>query len=180
MRCWSGLSIREQRFVIEYIVDLDATRAATVAGYQVHEIPALLTDREINAVIQAEQHRLADACRVRAEDVVNELRALAFTRITDVIEWDSGGVRPLASGYIPAHHVSAIAEVSHTTTQHGQKWSVKMHDKGANLDRLMRHLGMYAADNKREINVPQLSGVIALPLAKDPLPEAPSAAESAD
>jgi phage terminase small subunit len=177
MRCWSGLSIREQRFVAEYIVDLDASRAAHVAGYTPDEIASLLIDAEINAVIQAEQHKLAELCRVRAEDVIHELRALAFARITDVVMWDRRGVVPLASAVLRPERAAAISEITHTTTMHGEKWSVKMHDKGAALDRLMRHLGLFEADNKRELNIPQLSGVVALPLTKDALPATPKQIE---
>ena len=73
---------RQTRFVQEYVLDLNATQAATRAGYSAHTadvqgFPRLLSNVKVAAAIQAGQTALSERLEVTAERVVAGLLAEA-------------------------------------------------------------------------------------------------------
>lgn len=76
------LSVREQKFVSEYLVSNNATRAAKLAGYSEHTAYSIgyevLNRPDVFAAIQAGLAMIAARCEVSAERVVRELAAIAF------------------------------------------------------------------------------------------------------
>jgi len=77
---------------------------------------------------------------ITPERVLAEYARIAFSKITDIVEWDGEGI--LKAKANPADDVVvAIAEV--VASASNQKiYRVKMHDKKPVLDALARHLGM--------------------------------------
>jgi len=81
-----GLSVKQKRFVSEYLVDLNATRAAKAAGYSEKTAstsgPRLLA----NVRVQAEIQRQLEAARTEkvaeATEVLEYLTAVMRGRIT--------------------------------------------------------------------------------------------------
>ena len=76
---------RRQRFVTEYLVDLNASQAAFRGGYSARTAPQqgsrLLKNVEVQAAIAAKQTQQLAAVNVRVEDVLRDLSAIAHTEL---------------------------------------------------------------------------------------------------
>jgi phage terminase small subunit len=79
------LTAKQLRFVAEYLVDLNATRAAIRAGYSPKTAGVIgyenLKKPQIAAVIAKAQAQLAERTEVTIETVVAELARLGFARL---------------------------------------------------------------------------------------------------
>lgn len=86
------LNDRQKRFIAEYIVDLNATRAAIRAGYSAKTADRigsrLLGKVEIAAAVAKAQERCAAKLEITAERVLAEIACVAFSDITDYIRED--------------------------------------------------------------------------------------------
>lgn len=151
------LEPRQQRFVDEYLVDLNATQAAIRAGYSKKTAqPAssrLLSHVIIADAIAAKRAKLAEKFEVTRDQVLREYAKIGFSDIRRAITWGntvrtiqdgvettSHGVSLLASEDIDQDTAAAIAEISET--KDGLK--LKFHDKRAALDSLSKILGFNA------------------------------------
>ncbi len=138
------LTARQARFVEEYLIDLNATQAALRAGYSPKTAYAqgarLLQKPDVAEAVDAAIQERTERLEIEADDVVLELRRIAFSDIGDYVEWDTDEVRPKESHEIPAEARHAIAKVTRTTNGSVQ---VSLHGKVRALDLLARHLGMY-------------------------------------
>ena len=138
------LTARQTRFVEEYLIDLNATAAAKRAGYSEKSAYSLGqrllkhpgVAEAVDAAIQERTERLG----LQADDVVLELRRIAFSDIIDYMEWDSSTVRVKKSHEIPTEARRAIAGMTRSANGSVQ---VKLHGKVRALEMLAKHLGMY-------------------------------------
>ena len=89
------LTGKQQNFVNEYLIDLNATAAAKRAGYSVksayHSGWENLRKPEIVAEISKRQKRMAEKLEITQEMVVQELGKLAFSNIGDYLRIDADG-----------------------------------------------------------------------------------------
>lgn len=87
------LTEKQQRFVDEYLIDLNATQAAIRAGYSVKTADAIgcenLTKPNIQQAIAEHMAERSRRTGVNQDRVVLELAKIAFVRMTDVV--DSNG-----------------------------------------------------------------------------------------
>jgi phage terminase small subunit len=141
-----ALSDRQRKFVSEYLIHLNATKAAVRAGYSPRSAAdighALL--RRHRAVMDAVAEAMAERERrtqVTADRIVIELARIAFADIRSFADWGPNGVdlRPLAE--ISADDAPAIAEI-YGAGKAGGRPKLKLHDKRAALELLARHIGM--------------------------------------
>jgi phage terminase small subunit len=142
---YEKLEIKQQRFVDEYMVDLNATAACVRAGYS----PASATNRGSllldNANIRAcIDRRMAEASRrtgVNADRVIRELARISFANPADAIA-DDGSISHDASeddkAAIQSIKVKTTTGKNGTTTER----EVRFYDKNKSLELLMRHAGM--------------------------------------
>lgn len=90
------LNDRQERFVDEYLVDLNATAAAKRAGYSEKTARSqgqrLLTNVDIQAAIQKRQARLRGKLEITQERVLEELAAIAFANGTDFATINRNGL----------------------------------------------------------------------------------------
>ena len=74
---------KQERFVTEYLVDLNATQAALRAGYGPRTAPQqgsrLLKNVDVQAAIATQQAQQLQAVEVRIEDVLRDLKAIVHT-----------------------------------------------------------------------------------------------------
>lgn len=154
------LSPRQDRFVAEYLIDLNATQAAIRAGYSKktaqEQGSRLLSNAMVAEAIQRRQSRIAAKLEITQESVVAELAKIAFADIRKAVRWGrspidatSENASPNGLGIYPVELVpseeiddataAAVSEVS--LTQTGVK--IKMHDKKSALVDLGKHLGMF-------------------------------------
>lgn len=133
----------QQRFIQEYLVDLNATQAAIRSGYSPHrahvQASVLLANRKIAEAIALEQQARAVRTGITADRTLQELAILGFSDLTDFVEWDGQTVTLKNSADLDKVRRRAIAEISQT--KDGVK--IKLHDKKGALDSIARHLGMF-------------------------------------
>ena len=137
------LTPKQARFVAEYLVDLNATQAAIRAGYSDRvssEIGyQLLQKTSVQSAIDACQRERSARTGVTADRVVKEIARVAFSNLSDVMEWTPAGIEVKRSDEIAPDAAAAIAEISETNA--GLK--VKLHNKVAALEQLAKHVGLY-------------------------------------
>ena len=149
-RGWQDVTNKQQRFVEEYLVDLNATQAAIRAGYSPVSANQTAADNMAkpcvsNAIARAMAER-SKRTGVTVDRVVRELAKIGFADISDVASFDNGDLRQ------ETHRDDTAAiqtlRVKRTITDDGEvvEREVRMYDKGKALDMLSRHLGMF--DNR--------------------------------
>ncbi len=144
----SQLTPKRQRFVQEYLVDLNATQAAIRAGYSEPTGAAIgsenLTKPEIALAIREAKAQRSRRTEVTADRVLEELARIAFASISDAVEWHSDGATVKASSELSPEVLAAVSEVSETRHRDGSvAVKVKMHDKLAALNKVADHLRMF-------------------------------------
>lgn len=137
------LTPKQARFVEEYLKDLNATQAAIRAGYSPRRADALgyenLRKPEIKDAIEVAQRERSARTGVTADRVVQEIARVAFSSLSDVMDWTPSGVQVKPSDKMAPDAAAAIAEIAETHA--GVK--VKLHSKVAALEQLAKHVGLY-------------------------------------
>ncbi len=158
----SQLTDKQQRFVEEYLIDLNATQAAIRAGYSEESARSIgcenLTKPDIQSAIAESRAMLSIAAQVTQERVLREYAKLAFLDIRKAFD-DEGNLRPIHElDDDTAAAISGIeidvksTEVDGTTLNSSRIHKLKLSDKKAALDSIGRHLGMFT--DKTEISGP--------------------------
>ena len=132
-----GLNARQQRFVDEYLVDLNATAAAIRAGYSQKTAGSIgqenLKKPEIAAAIKEGMRDREERTEITQDLVVQEAYKLYRLCSRKIPKIDFTGEQIIDNEGRPV-----FKPVDGPTA------------RGA-LDMLMKHTGAYAADNKREL-----------------------------
>jgi len=156
-----ALTPRQNRFVAEYIKDLNGEKAAIRAGYRAENAKAqasrLLTKANVKREVDAAVERRSLRVEVKADDVLRELLALAT--VDTSLAYDANG-KLLPIREMPADLRRAIAgvEVFEEFEGHGEDRvkvgeviKVKFWSKEKALELLGRHLKMFT--DKFEVKV---------------------------
>lgn len=140
-----GLSDKQQLFVQEYLVDLNATAAAERAGYRQpnQQGPRLLVNVGVKAAIDRAMQGRRKRLEISADRVLQELAAVAFSDLRHFVSWGPGSVELKRCEDLPEEQAAAVAEVVQTQTETGGTTRLKLHSKVNALDKLCRHLGLY-------------------------------------
>lgn len=141
------LTAKQQRFIDEYLIDLNATQAAIRAGYapenagkQGHE---LLEKTGIsNAIAQAMAHR-SRRTGITQDRVLRELAKVAFVNANDVIDPDSATVRADAAEEDLACIQAVKVKTSESEMGSSSEREIKLYDKMRALEMLGKHLGLF-------------------------------------
>lgn len=156
---WAAeLSLRERRFVEEYVIDLNGRQAAIRAGLgrnpkSAGEMAARMRKKpHVAAAISA---LMTECSGVTGAAVVNELGAIAFSRITDYLKLENGRlvltVADLNS--LSDESKAAIAKLRERVNDDGSiSIEVELHDKIAALDRLGKATRLFV--NRQEVSGP--------------------------
>jgi len=157
-----ALTAKQQRFVDEYLIDLNATQAAIRAGYSPktadQQASRLLTNVKVRQYLAQRQGERSERTAITQDMVLRELAKIGFSDIRKVVRWGETMVRMVdgeeecAEDMVPYHGLAlidsteidddtagAIAEVS----QGKEGLKVKLHDKKGALVDIGRHLGMF-------------------------------------
>ena len=151
-------------FARSYVRCMNASQAAKEAGYK-H--PYKMGNQLIHhPAIVAEIDRLRAKIErqiIKPGEVIQHTVNIMRGNIADVMDWGftdievpktdgstvlipQPWVKAIPRDELPREVTDAIAEVS--LTDKGA-FKIKMHDKGAAIDKLMRHLGLYEKDNEQ-------------------------------
>lgn len=148
------VTAKQQRFCEEYLIDLNATRAAIRAGYSPRSArtdgPRLLENADVRARIDEEMALRSRRTGVSADRVVRELARVAFVRASDVIDAKTGGLRDDAS----KDDLAAVAGMRVKDGGEFTEREVRMCDKVRALELLGKHLGMFTDNVQIEGAVP--------------------------
>lgn len=150
------LNEKQRRFAEEYMVDMNATRAAIRAGYSEKTAPSqgsrLLKNAKVGNEITRLRQGLTDRTAITAERVLEEYRRVAFASMPAYIESTDGTCSLQSVADLSEEDAAAISEVVHTAGPNGTT-KVKLHNKLAALDALARHLGLNEKDNSRKVDL---------------------------
>jgi len=167
-----NLSVKEERFVREYLVDLNGMKAAIRSGYSPKtassQASRLLTRVKVQEYLQKLKAECVKRCEVSADMLLREFMAIGFSKISDFLiveEVEETGVkinedtlefepytykrkqvRIFNTDEVDPEKVKAIAEIEQTKT--GIR--VKLHDKKGALQDIAKHLGWYEKDNGQQ------------------------------
>jgi phage terminase small subunit len=162
------LTAKQQRFISEYLVDLNATQAAIRAGYSAKTAYSIgeenLRKPEIAAALKTAIDEQIERTGISADRVLGELAKIGFSDIRKAVKWfsqaniaaiddaegeiEDGSIRfavanqveLISSADIADETAAAISEIS-MTDKGGLK--IKFHDKRAALVDLGRHLKLF-------------------------------------
>lgn len=148
------LTDKQQRFVDEYLIDLNATQAAIRAGYSVKTANEQGSRLLANVSVQtAIAEKMADRSRrtgVNQDRVVLELAKIAFVKLTDIID-EKGKIKDTATEDDLACLEGYKYKYSDTDTGYSVEREVKLSSKMKALELLGKHLGMW--NDKVDLNV---------------------------
>ena len=208
-----ALEPRQERFVLEYLIDLNATQAAIRAGYSEKTARAIgcenLTKPDIQAAISQAQKERAERTAISADKALREAWNVATADARELVQvkvgccrncygeghkyqrtvgemnrdreqWAEKGNAPSdfdvkgGIGFNPLLHPSptcpecggdgqsrvvlcdtrslspAAISLYAGAKQTKEGIEVKMHDKGAALEKVFKHLGLYEKDNEQK------------------------------
>ena len=147
----SDLTPKQQRFIDEYLVDLNATQAALRAGYSEKTAAAIagenLSKPIIREGIQKAFEERANRTKTTQDRVVLELARIAFASIGTMATWTGDAIVLKDSESLSDDDRAAVSEVVKTETPNGPNIRIKLADKLNALEKLGRHLGMFQGKN---------------------------------
>lgn len=142
-----ALTLKQARFVEEYLIDLNATQAAIRAGYSpkmAYSIGEENTKKpEVKAAIDKVLAERSKRTGVSADRVILEYAKIAFSDMRNFAEWGPSGITLKSCDDLSPDDSACIAELSETETKDGGSIRFKLHDKKGALDSLAKHLGMF-------------------------------------
>lgn len=168
----TSISDKRKIFCNEYIIDFNGAAAAERAGYSKRRARQTASELLADPTISEEISKLINEREKKLEltsyDVVNELKAIAFSKNSDFVKVKDVVIREgkkkrkiravlveLTSD-VEEEKQKAIAEVSQT--KDGIR--IKSHDKVKALQLLGMHLGIFEKDNnqkKTEVVIPAIT-----------------------
>lgn len=162
-----GLTQRHQRFADELLLDGNVTQAAIRAGYSRRSAPStgarVARTPEVAEYLAAKRAEIADRMRLRQEDVIQELKRIAFSDPRRAV--DANGL-PIPLHQLPEDIAHALAgsevelvmdparrtddglEIPARARASVRKW--KWWDKPKALELAMRYLGMLNREDPGE------------------------------
>jgi len=165
------LTAKQQVFVQEYLVDLNATQAAIRAGYSPKSARAYgaenLTKPDIAAALQEAMQKREERTEITQDMVLREYAKLAFLDPRRFYD-DDGNLLPVKD--LPDDVAAALASMEVVFERDGEDdkgrpqfaavRKIKFSDKKAALDSIARHLGMFKDKTELTGDFPVLNLVL--------------------
>jgi len=148
------LTPKQQRFVDEYLIDLNATQAAIRAGYSKKTAGQIggqnLKKLQIATAIKQRQEERAEWAGATADDVYRELQLLGFSNMADYVTIGSDGDPYIDLSSLTRDQAAAISEVTVEDFVDGRgedarkvrRVKFKLADKRGALIEMGKHLGV--------------------------------------
>lgn len=150
------LTEKQQRFVDEYLIDLNATQAAIRAGYSVktanEQGSQNLAKLSIQQAIAEQMAERSKRTGINQDRVVLELAKIALVKMTDIVD-NQGRIKADASPDDLACIESVKYKESESDTGSSVEREVKIASKLKALELLGKHLGMW--NDKLDVNITQ-------------------------
>ncbi len=156
-RRWVGMSsltAKQEEFVAQYFVDLNAKQAAIRAGYSprtaAEQASRLLTNVNVAEAVAREQAERSKRIGISADRVLEELARIAFADMGEFADWSDGRVSLRSSDEIDTR---CVLEVKQTAKQFGCDVGIKLHDKLGALNALAKHLGLVPEKHEHDVTL---------------------------
>lgn len=145
---------KHKRFVKEYLIDGNASRAALAAGYKGTGVGVtahrLLKEPEIMQLVEKGNDNISKKLDLTREKVLEELSKLGFSNMQDYMRTNEDGDPVLDFSKLTREQAAALTEVTVDSYIEGgaegrevKKVKFKLADKRAALVDLGKHLGMF-------------------------------------
>lgn len=152
------LTEKQQRFIDEYLIDLNATQAAIRAGYSVKTAKDIgcqnLAKLNIQQAISEKMAERSKRTGVNQDRIVLELAKIAFVNAADVIDSDDATIKAGATADDTAAIQSVKVKVIPTKEGEGVEREIRLNDKLKALELLGKHLGMWNDKLDVNLNIP--------------------------
>lgn len=139
-----ALTRRQQIFAHEYLVDLNATRAAIRAGYSVeaayNQGHRMMRNDEVSEFIDNAIAERLERLGITADRVIEEWAAIGFASMGDFLTADEYGCPTWDFEKASRAKSAAIRDISINTSGGGRRISIKLADKPAALMMLGKYL----------------------------------------
>ncbi len=143
------LTKTERAFLNEYIKDFNGRRAYQ-AVYQrcksentaAVEASRILRKPNVAAELERRLQQLQAKAGLNADEIIQEMKKLAFANQQDYARFGPGGVKLKDSDGLTRDQMAAISEVKETKAGYHKIFQLKLHDKKAALDSLARWAGI--------------------------------------
>ncbi len=137
----------QQRFIAEYLIDGNGTKAAIRAGLPGRDPSAaatkMLRRKPVAAAVEQERERSMERTRITRDRVLLEYARIAFAEIGDIADWDEDTFVMKPKDEIAKDDRAAVAEIKAKHGKHGTRAQIRMHSKLGALDALGKHLGLW-------------------------------------
>ena len=136
---------KQERFIAEYLIDLNATKAAVRAGYHPKTAALLIAKDSIRAAIAEKQAPVLAKLGLTSERTLEEIRRIAYSDVRRM--FDGPNLKPICemddetAACVASFEVvikNAAAGDGHTDTVH----KLKAWDKLKALEMAAKHLGL--------------------------------------
>lgn len=144
-----ALTAKQQRFVDEYLIDLNATQAAIRAGYSEktanEQASRMLANVNIQQLIQNAINNRSIKTEITQERVLLEIARLAFNDPRKAFD-KNGAILPIKEW--PDEVAAAVSSIKINETKVdgvvvGETKEIKFWDKGKQIELAGRHLAMF-------------------------------------
>lgn len=163
------LTAKQEKFVQEYLVDLNATQAAIRAGYSKKTATIIgfenLSKPNISYMIQKRREKLAEKVEITQERVLQEYAKLAFLDPQEFYD-KNGGLLSIPD--LPKDVAAALSGMDVMTSFNKDSESVdtikkiKFSDKKAALDSVAKHLGMFSDKAEQGLTLAATQAILSL------------------
>ncbi len=163
------LTPKQKRFVEEYLLDLNATQAAVRAGFSEKNAdkigPALIGKSRVKAAVQSALDARSLRTETTADEVIRELRILAFSDVTHyAINNEGRVVLSRRAPFWAKRALSSVKQKKKATRRQGTQdledvefdTEIKLWSKPDALKLLAQHLGILKAPE-----LPPLEAILA-------------------
>ncbi len=153
---------KQQCFVDEYLIDLNATQAAIRAGYSAktakEQGSRLLTNVDVQAAVTAAQAARSERTEIDADWVLARLAQLADTTMADFVDIPDTGMPSFDLGAATAEQLAAIEGLQlDTHRERGEdggvveKIKLTLPNKLKTLELIGRHVDVQAFADRKEL-----------------------------
>lgn len=181
-----NLTDKQEMFVKEYLIDLNATQAAIRAGYSPKTARKIgnenLTKPDIQAAIEKAMAERSKRTQITADRVLQEYARLAFSDITDYLKINTAervvAYKDVEDGEgnvtkEPVLGMVQAVELYDTDNVEKEKMlavaaikqsefgiELKLHDKKGALDAIARHLGLFIDREEQQLRISKLKAEV--------------------
>ena len=147
-----ALSYKQQRFIDEYMIDFNGTQAAIRAGYSPRtagvQAYQLVTDARIQAELKSRTAKLSEQASITVAEIVERLAAILRATMRDYLRVTAKGELALDFSRATPQQMAAVQhlEIDRAAGEDAdgaKKFRLRLYDKIAAADKLLRHLGAY-------------------------------------